>query len=59
MSGAVSLEGQGSAASAPTSRGPDLDGRIHPAGPALFALVLVGGPGSALYNLIADMQAAG
>ncbi|WP_331285423.1 MULTISPECIES: hypothetical protein [Methylobacteriaceae] len=55
MSDAVSLEGQGSAASAPTSRGPDLDGRMHPAGPALFALVLVGGPGSALYNLIADM----
>ena len=59
MSDAVSLERQGSAASAPASSRPNLDGRMHPAGPALFALVLVGGLGYALYNLIADMQAAG
>ncbi len=65
MSDAFSLRDTGSAISptdasqARSARGPKLDGRMHPAGTTVFLLVLVGGLGYALYNLIADMQAAG
>ncbi|MFD6317971.1 inorganic phosphate transporter [Methylorubrum thiocyanatum] len=65
MSDAFSLRDTGSAippsdaSQARSTRGPKLDGRMHPAGITVFLLVLVGGLGYALYNLIADMQAAG
>jgi len=60
MSDALSLPDRGSTATeARPSGGPDLDGRMHPGGTILFLLVLVGGIGYALFNLIMDMQAAG
>lgn len=60
MSDALSLQDGGSAPTeARSPRGPNLDGRMHPAGTGLFLLVLVGGLGYALFNLITDMQAAG
>ncbi|GMA76234.1 hypothetical protein GCM10025880_26510 [Methylorubrum aminovorans] len=61
MSDALSLASDGSAAerAGPSARGPNLGGRTHPAGIGLFFLVLVGGIGYALFNLITDMQAAG
>ncbi|KQQ23823.1 nuclease PIN [Methylobacterium sp. Leaf123] len=60
MSDALSLQDGGPApAEARSSRGPNLDGRMHPGGTVLFLLVLVGGIGYALFNLITDMQAAG
>ncbi|AMB48125.1 inorganic phosphate transporter [Methylobacterium sp. AMS5] len=60
MSDALSLQDRGPAPiEARAPRGPDLDGRMHPGGTVLFLLVLVGGLGYALFNLITDMQAAG
>ncbi|TFZ58645.1 inorganic phosphate transporter [Methylorubrum sp. Q1] len=60
MSDALSLQDRGPAPiEARAPRGPDLDGQMHPGGTALFLLVLVGGLGYALFNLITDMQAAG
>ena len=61
MSDALSLASDGSTAerAEPSAHGPNLGGRTHPAGIGLFFLVLVGGIGYALFNLITDMQAAG